>query len=259
MTANRFDDGAGRKWYGWKGEEDYQSCTSILGSLPTGYGLQLWGDNQIATYAVQNKEAWKNFTDQEAIDLIKGARYRSMETAAARGSHLHDFAEKINLGQVLEVDQLDEVVQPFARGFLKFVADFNPKIEASEMTVYHRTHSWAGTADTLAYLNDKPDDLTIIDYKTVINRQKAQAIYDKHILQLNCYAHAEFIGLADGVTEIPMPEVKRGLILFVFPEGYRAVGIDINDVAYRQFRYVQQIANFKPKEFIQGTIKPPKP
>lgn len=258
MTANRFEKDDGRKFYHWKGDEDYQSVTSILNSLPTAYPLMRWGDTQIANFAIQRYDDWKNLSEKEAIDLIIGARYRTMDAAAARGTHLHDFAEKTNLGQAIEIEQLEPEVQPFARGFLKFLADFSPKVEASEMTIYNRAHGWAGTCDTLAYLSDMPEALTLIDYKTVINRQKAQNIYDKHVLQTNAYCGGEFIGLPDQMTEIPMPKVDRGMILFVFPEGYRAVGIDINERAYRQFRYVQQIANFKAKEFVQGTIKPPK-
>ncbi len=126
------------------------------------------------------------------------------------------------------------------------------------MTIYNRAHGWAGTCDTLAYLSDEPEALTLIDYKTTTSRQKAQNIYDKHVLQINAYAAGEFIGLADQMTEIPMPKIDRGIILFVFPEGYRAVGINIDERAYRQFRYVQMISGFKPKDFVQGTVKPPK-
>ncbi len=56
MTANRFESDDNKKYYHWKNEDEFQSVTSILDSLPTGWALKNWGDIQIANFAVQRYE-----------------------------------------------------------------------------------------------------------------------------------------------------------------------------------------------------------
>jgi hypothetical protein len=111
-----------------------------------------------------------------------------------------------------------------------------PDIKAAETKVYHRDtpgYLYAGTMDMLAEING---EMSIIDIKT------GKSVWPEACLQINAYAHADFL-VADphhpgakqitqkngkrwyewhgpAKDEYPMPEVKSGYVLHLTDDGW---------------------------------------
>lgn len=242
--------------YKWR-DETFTSVTTILsGGIPKP-ALKAWGERLVAETAVAKRDVWDGMTDQEAVDWLKRAPFRETDRAAVQGSDIHDWAEKYVLApQSLSVDDLAEgdPKRPYLAGFLSFLAEWEPRYEMTEATVYNRRWGYAGTLDFLAWLDcqhlaalDLPsgwltDDpagevLVLGDIKT------GKGVYGEVGLQLAAYRHAEFIGLPDS-TEQPMPPVAGCVVLHLTPKGYELIPVVASDAEFRFFLYAQQTRDF---------------
>lgn len=251
-TTNR---GRTYKW----GDEEFVSVTTILsGGIPKP-ALKPWGEKLVATTAVEKIDIWKDMTPAEAIDWLKRAPFRETDRAAVQGSDIHDWCEKFVLGQSLAVQDVEEAKRPYLDGFLSFLAEWKPRYEMTEATVYNRSIGVAGTLDFLAWLSldhltalhmpaewldetveRSPDGevLMLGDIKT------GKGVYSEVSLQLAAYRLAEFVGLPDG-TEAPMPRVAGCLVLHLTPKGYELVPVIAGEAEFRYFRYAQMVREFE--------------
>lgn len=247
--------------YKWR-DEEFTSVTTILsGGIPKP-ALKAWGERLVAETAVKRRDQWDGMTDQEAVDWLKRAPFRETDKAAVRGSDIHDWCEQFVLApQQQSIDDVDETKRGYLEGFLSFIAEWKPRYEMTEATVYNRRWGYAGTLDFLAYLDcqhlasldllpgwvdcdlGSGEVLVLGDYKT------GKGVYGEVACQLAAYRHAEFIGLPDG-TEQPMPEVAACVVLHLTPKGYGLIPVRAGEVELRAFLYAQQI-----REFDQRTAK----
>jgi hypothetical protein len=110
---------------------------------------------------------------------------RQTEKSAEEGTLVHEAIEKILIGKTPEVNPL---IQPSIEAFQKFLAENDVMVipEHIEMRVLHPKERYAGTIDSVAYLNGK---FGVLDVKT------SQAIYRDYALQTAAYMGA--------VKEIP--------------------------------------------------------
>ena len=248
--------------------DKYASVTSLTGLLPK--NLTWWAGNAVADCAFNKQDEWKGLPDREArYEYVRRAHQRLKSDAADLGTEVHKYVEAVNLGK--PVPSVPLPARARMHQFSKFIADYRPRIEAAETKVYHReTHRhrsatpgclYAGTLDMLAWIED---DLAVIDIKT------GKGVYEEAALQINAYAHADFL-VADpfhpgarqitpkgrkrwyewtgpSTDEIPMPEVTKGYVLHLRDDHYELVEVPIREDLYRTFLALFAVNNWESRQ-----------
>lgn len=211
--------GGGRKYvWGGTGEtETFDSVTTILGRVLAKPAIAPWAARTCGEYVRDNMRSLRRVwdSDPEAIvAMVKQAPWKVRDDAAERGTLVHTLAEMATLGQAPSVP--DEV-KGYVAGWTAWVDDYRVKFVAAEGTVYHRGHGYAGTFDCIV---ETPSlGQILVDYKT------GKDIYPEAAKQLTAYRNAEFVGLPDGRTEAPMPEVEGTYVLHLMDGDYDLVPV----------------------------------
>ncbi len=218
-----------------------------------------------------------------ALRWLKGAPARVRDAAAEIGSDVHTEAEDHVLRLALDATaelQDAEIPTPwpehllgYERSFRTFIEEWNPAYIATEATVFNRPQAYAGTLDAIIRLSasqllhatvraggvlpewlklahDRDEILTaVMDYKS------GRQLHPEVGLQLAAYSRAEFVGLADGVTEVELPHIDIGLGLHLTPTGYHLRLVRIDDPIYQAFLYAREIYRFQ-KEIAATVLGP---
>lgn len=236
--------------YAW-GDETFTSVTTLLGALSKP-ALVGWAAKSVAEYAVEHMaevSALAKADPAGAVRALKGSPWQQRDAAADLGSYVHNQIEARILGQT-PAEPPAEVAARVAH-FESFCADYAPVFEAAEATVYNREAQYAGTLDSIAMIGG---ERFIIDVKTT-----KSGVYPEHALQLCAYAHAEFIGAPDG-TEVPMPEIDAGAVLWINPRGYEFHRVRIDDQVYGYFLAIAMAWEFQNtfgKSALLGQVEVP--
>lgn len=234
--------------YVWPLKKPYElvvpSVTNITGALPKEWAGP-WNAKMVATFAVKHREDWSGLPDEDAIDLLKRSPYRTTDKAARAGKLVHNAIEQYVEG-VKHAAPTDKALKNQYLAAIAFLKDFNVKAKFSEVTIFSRTHEYAGTLDliggvTIPKAANLPKGMkrtgtAIIDYKT------GKRIYDEHPVQLNAYARGDFIAGQDG-TETPMPAVD--FLIVVRPKkrgGYEAKIFVPDEARFELFLAAKTIA-----------------
>lgn len=166
-----------------------------------------------AEYAVRNSEAWLKLDEEAAIELIKGAKQRSLRKAANRGSSIHAVVDAIRDGDLSYATENPDAV-PYLDAVRAFVAEARPAFLLGEIAVVNRTLRYAGKFDAVGTVEAFPEPGTVMfDWKT---RNKHQA-YQDNAAQLAAYAHAEYMVL-DGRRQ-RLPKIDGGAVVTFCPDG----------------------------------------
>lgn len=256
--------GGGRLYTWERTGERYWSVTTIIdGAIPKN-ALKWWASRVVAEFAYDEASIWLGMTRDRAVDYLKREPFRYTSGRADLGSAVHAAAEAIVLGRPLPRFK-DPAERQVVAVFLDFTRKLRPDFELTEATVYNRRQRYAGTLDAIARFDfarllevatelgaalpdtwqqaaDRNDGFVrlIADYKTAGDVEEGRGIYPEVALQLNAYAHAEFVGLANGV-ESPLPAVDGGLAVHLGPAGWRLVPVRIGDDVFRSFLYAREV------------------
>lgn len=248
----------GRTYHWPPTDEVFDSVITIInGGTPTGWGLKKWLKSVGVEFAVKNPHLWMPLAErdtQSAIDYCVNEGDRVRDTAAVRGTDVHDWAEKIVLGTASGKPPVH--LRGYVDQFLQFLRDWKPDYELTEATVYNRTYRYAGTLDWMARIDGF--GLVLGDIKT---KPDGKTIYGDIALQLAAYSFAEFIGLPDN-TEAPMPRVDSYLALVIHPSSYDLIPVKVDEDVFRDFLYVQQVRRFSEetaKTLLGRRLAPPAP
>lgn len=206
---------------------------------------------------------------------LKGQPERIRDAAAELGSDVHGEADTLVRGLALESGDAYAQGLPFPewperlRGHMQslqaFLTDVRPLYLATEATVFNRTQAYAGTLDAIVEIparavlaamlraGDHADeipgwihDLAALDLAVtvVVDYKSGRAVYPTVGLQLAAYARSEFIGLPDGRTQLPLPQVDVGAVLHLTPTGYALRLVRIDDEVFRAFLHVREVYRF---------------
>mgnify|MGYP003136997957 FL=1 len=147
---------SGERWYAPRGSYNWKpSVTTIISNtISKGEGFERWLGNH------------------PSYDIACQVR----DKAAARGTEVHEMAEKYMLGEQVETDK--EEISKHMMSFEKFWLDNEVQLIDTELFMWHEDVPWAGTCDIIAKINGKN---WIIDIKT-------GNYYKSHEIQLNMYA-----------------------------------------------------------------------
>lgn len=238
--------------YPWPSTKPYEfqarSVTTLLGAgIPK--TLHYWAAKQVAEFAVQHVESWRGLPYKAAFELLKESPWRTRDGKGEIGDKVHDFVEQYT-GDVIGGATADpEYVLPlpfdpdvlgYCNAFLAFNKKWKPEYTHSEVTIYSRTHRYAGSTDNIAnfdFEDGRGPVPTIIDYKT------SKRVYDDVGFQLVAYAKGDFIA-GDDDEELPLPEIRDGLVVRLGPDGkYTAVPFHMTDELFDVFLAACVIAN----------------
>jgi hypothetical protein len=229
---NNTDTRSGR-YYTYKKEKFWSVTTLIGGGLPKP-ALIGWAAKFTAQYAIDNIAELNTMLDAgdqlAALDWLKGSRLRSTEAKANLGSDVHAAAEAFVLGGQYEPSP---AAAPYIEGFHQWIADYSPRFEMVESTVYSRWGEYAGTLDAIVEVDGK---LLVVDYKT------GKGVYPEVALQLAAYRHAEFTVVGD--EEVPLPKVEGGAVLHLTPKGYRWIEVRCDEPIHDAFLHVADTARY---------------
>lgn len=247
--------GGGGRYYVW-GTERYWSVTTILKALPKD-ALKYWAAGKVAEFAYDDAKNWLGMTRERAVDYLKREPMRFTGERADFGSALHAAAEALSLGRPLPPSALANVAERrAAAAYLAWAGRFKPTFVATEAQTFNRRQRYAGTFDNIVELDkghldelwpahpwDSSDGKVVRllgDYKTGGDVVERKGIYSEVALQLNAYAHGEFIGLPNG-GEAPMPKLDGLFALHVGPGGYRMVPVVLDVAVFKAFLYVREV------------------
>jgi hypothetical protein len=142
------------------------------------------------------------------VAALKEVPWQERDTAAAKGTEIHDFAERIMKGEVVHVPVH---LTGYVEACLAFFDEWDIEPVLVEAVVGNREHQYAGKLDLIADHNRGLR--AIFDYKT-----SRSGIWPETAFQEAAYAFCEFYGeLGD---EHPMPKV------------YEAYGVHLRDGEY---------------------------
>jgi hypothetical protein len=208
----RSQPGGGRKyvWQGMGELETFFSVTTILSRVLAKPAIPGWAARTCGEYVAENMNrlyaVWKN-DRATVVKMVKEAPWSQRDSAAVRGTGVHDLLEQLALGQS---PTIPGYAQPYVDAWQRWRDRFGVEPVATEATVYDRRRGYAGTLDLIADAGDL--GRILVDYKT------SKDVYSEATLQLTAYRWAEFVGMPDGRTEEPMPEVTGTYVLRLSPD-----------------------------------------
>lgn len=235
-----------------------EKCLSVTSTISRGIPKDLvgWATWEVAKLAVDSVPKLVRLRGevarQEAVNWLKGASDRVRDKAANFGSEMHDIAEAHVLGKPLP--ELTEDQEPFMQAFLNFLEDHEPVFHATELTVAHPDHGWAGRCDAWMELPHLGEGIAVVDYKT------GKAAYPEACLQMSCYQRAQ-VGWLDDGSEVEPPKANRAYVLHIRPDknpdrGYALIPADTADDVYEYFLAAQKVAEWAIKRSKTALGKP---
>lgn len=205
--------------------------TTILNEGLPKPALINWAANATAEAAVNRWDELSDMGVADRLKVLKKARYEDRDAAAKRGTEVHALAEKLLLGQEVQVpDELRGHVE----AYVQFLDDWNPTPVLTEVTVISYRHGYAGTLDMVM---DADNRRILADIKTT-----RSGIYGETALQLAAYRYADnYINPETGGEEA-MPAVDDTWAIWVRGDGYSVIPLDTSESVFDDFRRVAAVA-----------------
>jgi hypothetical protein len=235
------------------------SVTSLIkAGLGTSDALINWAVNTTAEFAFDKRKAWAELDRDEALDLIKRARYRKSGAAMARGTNLHKAAEALALG--VKPEGVTDEVLPYVEQYRKFLAEHQPTFLMAEAPVYNPDLGYAGTLDGILEIAGQ---VVVADVKTTEHAPDSGRYRPPHpeaALQLVGYRRAKWVGvlseqryasgkryyLYDPDTQHePLPETDGAVAIVVSPYDYMVVPVRTDEQVWLAFRHVMEAARWQ--------------
>jgi hypothetical protein len=187
------------------------SVTTLLNLLAKP-ALVKWAARSAADYAVNEWDHLAAMPPMDRQKAIAGAPDLAKNTAAAKGTAIHDLAERMVAGESVEV--ADELL-PKVQGLARWLERQTFKVVATERMVFSDEDdelglcSFAGKFDALV---EHPQlGRLVVDWKT------GSGVYPDMAVQVAAYAHAEMHVIGDEDT--PAPLVTGGAIVHIRADG----------------------------------------
>ena len=165
--------------------EQIPSVTTILGVIDKSGPLMAWAVKTAVAYIGANLDRLRgSLTEQKAMAILteaKGESNRIKTEAADIGTQIHSICDRIDKGETIPLDLLDDKIRNGVQAYLNWCKDVKWQFLEGEFIIYDTDHKYAGTVDKLGMVNGK---LALVDIKT------GSAVYPEHLLQLAAYSAA---------------------------------------------------------------------
>lgn len=220
----------------WLDGEPVSGATTLMGNGIPKPALMPWASKLIAEWVDANPleiERLRRSEDRyELINTLKGLPNAKRDTAALRGTEIHDMGERYLAGDAVDIPVEHEAE---VMGLVDFIDGMKIVPMIVEKSLANRTHWYAGRVDfigTSPYLND--GEPVLIDWKTSNN------VYGDTALQCAAYAKAEFWVEDDAPdAEKPLPDIAATYVAHI-----TAQGVKLHPLASNQVEIDQHFADF---------------
>lgn len=234
-----------------------QGVTTLLSKGLPKPALPPWAAKSVAEYVADNPDAVRQMLDtmgrESIVGALKGVPWDKRDEAAARGTDIHDLAERIIHGEEVDVP---EHLAGYVQGYVDWLDAWALEVHQTEMVVGRRpadgVPGYAGTFDADVTFGGgcHAGKRALLDWKT------SKGVYGENALQLAAYQHAHFYLDADG-AEQPMPEYDLLGVVHITPTGTDLYVVDDPEGAWRIFRHVAYVAT--QTDVIKSQISEPTP
>ena len=236
--------------------------TLIKQALGMGPGLVKHTQRTVAGIAYDRVKTLGQFVEDgerdEAIKWLLDAQWSGVRKAATRGTDIHKAAEELALGVAPEVD--DDIL-PFVQQYVRFLEDLTPTFVMAEAPVYNPERGYAGTCDGIVEIDGSS---LIFDIKTTAHGPESSTRrppFPEVALQLAAYRYATDVGVLSeqrysgqgqryyifdpDEKHEPMPTVEGAVCIVVSPEDYTVVPVRTDEVVWKAWRHVIEVARFQ--------------
>lgn len=227
----------GRNHAYYLGERKLDGVTTLLGNGLPKPALVNWAGNATAEYAVDHWDELAELSHSKRLETLKKSRYAISDEAKHRGTEVHDLAEKLALGEEVEVP--DEIAGHVSSA-LRFLDEFKVETLLTEASVYHERAFYGGTFDLLlrSALPEHEGKVILADWKT--NRT---GIYPETALQLTAYAKSTHYldrdGVEHAVAELGITDLWA---IWIRSDGYDVYPMEFSDRTWQAFGNVVAVA-----------------
>jgi hypothetical protein len=205
------------------------SVTTLLGLLAKP-ALVKWAARSAADYAVDNWDSLAGMSLSERQKVIASAPDLAKNTAAAKGTAIHDLAERMIAGEPVEV--ADDLL-PKVEGLARWLERQTFKVVATERVVWSDEDdelglcAYAGKFDALVECPRR--GLGLLDWKT------GSGVYGDMGVQLVGYRSAEVHVIDD--QDKPAPRIQWAGIVHVRADGSDLHTLDADSLAAAGTRF----------------------
>lgn len=226
-------------WYQVDGVK-YDGVTTLLKDGIPKPALINWAARSVAEHVADNIEAvigMREMGRDSIVGALKDVHYSRRNDAALKGTDIHAIAEKITLGEEVEVP---EHLVGHVEACIKFLHDWQIEPLATECPVANRKWRYAGTPDLIAQA-DSPTDgpvVGVFDWKT-----GASGVFPEAAYQIAAYRYAEAYVDKDG-TERRIADlgITAGYAVWLRADGYDVYPLDCGEQTFKVFTHVAFVA-----------------
>ena len=175
--------------------------------------------------------------------MMSTAHTKIRDEAAGAGTEFHNAVEiYLKSGKW---PPLEDRAAQMQEQYMEFEDQYQPEVEAAELTVFNKTHQYAGTLDIIAKFPEESSGPVEGGLPAVVDIKTGKGIYPDTILQLAAYRNAEFAELSEDNLEHEMPELADvGAILHIRPDKWELKIVPVGQEQFKLFQFCQQVAWF---------------
>lgn len=226
--------------------------TTIIGKGLPKKALMYWSARTVAEFVADNRADVERFWDlgrAPMVGFLKEVPWQKRDTAAVKGTEVHDLAEQLLHGDEVDVP---EHLTGYVSACVDFLDDWGLTPDLTERPCASRQWRHAGKFDFIGKARD--GRRLIGDWKT-----SASGIWPETCLQLAAYRNSEFYIDDDG-TEHDMPEVDGAIGVHLREDGYSVYEMRADADIYKAFlhvAYVARIADEMKNGWKSDELNPP--
>lgn len=251
MTIKRVDRGKNHSY-----TIDGQKADGVTTLLSKGLAkdwLGRWAAKMVAEHVADNLHdvvGMESLGRDAIVAALKQTPWTKRDKAGARGTEVHNIAEKLIHGE--EVDVPEEIAG-YVESCVRFLDEWKIDPVVTEVTVASRKWNYCGTLDLVGKLPD--GRVLLADYKT-----SASGIYAETVLQQAAYRYAE-VYLGPNGEELPVESlgITDCAAVWITDRHYEVFPLPSDERAFKDFLHVAWCARWsaKSKELIGPSVTAP--
>lgn len=216
-------------------EVKLDGVTTILSNGIPKPALVYWAANSTSDYATDHWDELAELPLSKRNETLRKSRYAISDEAKARGTEVHDLAERIAHGEEVEVPT---EIRGHVESAVKFLDEFEVEVILTETSVFHDRALYGGTFDLLLRSKLFPGRVILADWKT--NRT---GIYPETALQLTAYAKAtHYLDAEKREQLISELGITDTWAVWIRSDGYEVYDMECSDDTWAAFAHAAGVA-----------------
>lgn len=226
--------------------------TTLIGKGLPKPAIPYWAAKSVAEFVADNRGDVESMWDKgrgPMVAYLKETPWQKRDDAAARGTEVHDLAERVVNGESVQVP---EHLADLVTGYVEWLDAFQVEPILTEQAAANRKWQYAGKFDAIVRMGNGPlaGATVLVDWKT------SKGVYGETGLQTAAYARCEFYG-EDG-DEHPMPAIDATAVVHIQPGESTCYALsptpEAIDQAFKVFSHIAYVAN--NTDYIKSLLGP---